>query len=92
MFEKGYYHGFSPNLTLDHVIAGIRMEKAILAWKEPPAVHELGSMLSTNRKFPLDRILVLRSSTNIISDPHTASPNCDTIKVSDTPVPNTTVE
>jgi hypothetical protein len=34
-------------------------------------------MLSTNREFPSDRILVLRSSTDIIPDPHTASPNCD---------------
>jgi hypothetical protein len=78
MFGKGYYHGFSPNFTFGHVIAGIRMEEAILVWKEPPAVHELGSMLSTNREFPSDRILVLRSLTDIIPDPHTASPNCDT--------------
>jgi hypothetical protein len=28
---EGYCHGFSPNLTLGHVIAGIRMEEAILA-------------------------------------------------------------
>jgi hypothetical protein len=69
MFGKGYCHGFSPNLTLGHMIAGIRMEGAILAWKEPPAVHELGSMLNTNREFHSDRILVLRSSTNIIPDP-----------------------
>jgi hypothetical protein len=74
-----FCHGFSPNLTLGHVIAGIRMEEAILAWKEPPAVHELGFMLSTNRKFPLNRILVLRSLTNIILNPHTVSPNCDSL-------------
>jgi hypothetical protein len=77
MFGKRYCHGFSPNLTLGHVIAGIRMEEAILVWKEPPAVHELGSMLNKNREFHSDRILVLRSSIDIIPDPHTASPNRD---------------
>jgi hypothetical protein len=82
MFGKKYCYGFSPNLTFGHVIAGIRMEGAILAWKKPPAVHELGFMLSTNREFPSDRILVLRSSTDIIPDPHTASPNCDSYIVS----------
>jgi hypothetical protein len=45
--------------------------------KEPPTVHVSDFRLSINWEFPSVRILVLRSSTNIIPDPHTAFRNCD---------------
>jgi hypothetical protein len=79
MFGKGYYHGSSLDLTFSYVTIDIRMEGAILAHSERAILKHSERTTGTfgrshfrlNIKpgIPLSRILVLRSSTNIIPDP-----------------------
>jgi hypothetical protein len=42
MFEKGYYHGSSMDLTLGHVTVNIHSEEAIL-------VHSKGAILAHSK-------------------------------------------
>jgi hypothetical protein len=71
MFGKGYCHGSSLDLTFSHVTVDIRVKGAILAHSKG-TTGTLGRShfrLSIKPGIPLSRILVSRSSTNIIPDP-----------------------
>jgi hypothetical protein len=63
-------HGSSlDSLLVTWLLVYVRKELYWHIRKKPPAAHESDFMLSTNRKFPSDRVLVLRSLINIIPDP-----------------------